>query len=526
MLSNIFWGIVLRTGQAAVEASPTLLCGFIVAGVLRCMLGVEGTRRLFGRSEWQGLLRAWAVGTILPVCSLGVIPIVREMRRAGVVGGVILAFVLAAPHLNPLSLLYGLTLSSPVVILFFGGGSLVIALLAGALWDRLAAVPGDVPEVRDEQLPAPGLKRLVAVAVAATRESVGPTLGYAAVAILLTGVVAGLIPFGSLSTTMRHDNPLAPLLMTALALPVFVGTLPGMMRIGLMFEHGNSVGAAFSLFELGIGVNLGTLIWLSSLFGWRRVLPWMGLVVAATLALAYAAEKPLYFAKEEVDHTHVFDDWSNPFVSGGEGSWQVVHAKLLEKVGVLEPVALGGLAFLMLAGGLLNRFDRQGRVEVYLAAQPEQQATPTARPIWNRDVPGPVLGLVAILGLVVFSIVALYIYYPDPQQAFDEITLVRAEALTAVNTGHREEAIRQLERWDLLTRKLQVGVFIRTGHLDQEKAETADDVRERVEEIRDALLQGEPERARGLVAALEAAHRKCRAAYEVGGRGYEVGGAR
>ena len=43
-------------------------------------------------------------------------------------------------------------------------------------------------------------------------------------------------------------------------------------------------------------------------------------------------------------------------------------------------------------------------------------------------MPGPVLGLIALFGLVVFSVVALYIYYPDPQEVFDEIVLVRAEA--------------------------------------------------------------------------------------------------
>jgi uncharacterized membrane protein YraQ (UPF0718 family) len=43
---------------------------------------------------------------MLPVRSLGVIPIAREMRRAGVSSGTILAFVLAAPQIDPVSLLY------------------------------------------------------------------------------------------------------------------------------------------------------------------------------------------------------------------------------------------------------------------------------------------------------------------------------------------------------------------------------------------------------------------------------------
>src|SRR5919204_1593479 len=286
MLPTIFWGVVLRTGQIAVESSMTLLCGFLVAGVMRRMLGVEGTRRLFGGSGWQGLLRAWAVGMLLPVCSLGVIPIAREMRRAGVPSGTILAFVLAAPHINPLSLLYGLTLSEPLVIICFAIGSLIIALAAGVIWDRLLASEQDGVKPGDEPMPAPGLKRLAAVVVAAAREAVGPAMGYVLIGLLFTGLLAGLLPHGCLGTTMRHDNWQSPLLMTAIALPLYSGPLQGMMRLGLMFEHGNSVGAAFALFELGIGVNLGLIVWLMTLFGWRRVLVWLALICAATLVLA------------------------------------------------------------------------------------------------------------------------------------------------------------------------------------------------------------------------------------------------
>src|SRR5260370_26057938 len=100
----IFWGVLVRSGQVAVESSTTLLCGLIVAGVMRRMLGAEGTRRLFGGAGWKGLLRAWGGGTLLPVGLLGGIPIARQMRRAGVPGGTILAFVFAAPPIHPPSL--------------------------------------------------------------------------------------------------------------------------------------------------------------------------------------------------------------------------------------------------------------------------------------------------------------------------------------------------------------------------------------------------------------------------------------
>jgi len=134
--------------------------------------------------------------------------------------------------------------------------------------------------------------------------------------------------------------------------------------------------------------------------------------------------------------------------------------------------------------------------------------------VWNRGVPGPVLGVVALLGLVAFSVVALFIYYPAPDQAFAEIVQVRTEAIVAVRTGKTEEAVRRIQQWDLLTRKLQVGVFLRTGSMDTATSKATEDLRERMEEVRDALLADDLAKAKELLAPLEEAYRTCRDRYQ------------
>ena len=68
---------------------------------------------MFGSGTWRELPQSWFIGMLLPICSLGVIPVVRELRRSRVSGGAILAFAMTAPLFNPLSMLYGLTLSAP-----------------------------------------------------------------------------------------------------------------------------------------------------------------------------------------------------------------------------------------------------------------------------------------------------------------------------------------------------------------------------------------------------------------------------
>src|SRR5262249_25434496 len=126
VIEMLWWSFVLRAAQAVVEASPTLLSGVLIAGVVRRMVGPDANRKLFGGAGARGLLRSWALGVLLPVCSLGVIPVLRELRRSGVSGGNVLAFALAAPLLNPISFLYGLTLAEPRAVFAYVGASLVL----------------------------------------------------------------------------------------------------------------------------------------------------------------------------------------------------------------------------------------------------------------------------------------------------------------------------------------------------------------------------------------------------------------
>ncbi|MCU0704922.1 MAG: permease, partial [Fimbriiglobus sp.] len=179
---TILIGFAVRFAQVGIEASLTLVVGVFTAAIFRRMVGPAGTRRLFG-SGVRGLMTGWLAGMLLPVCSLGVIPVARELRRAGVPGGTVLAFVLAAPLLNPISFLYGLTLAKPIVILAFAGCSLVLSTLAGWLWDRVFARHTDAAESKrladladSEPLPTPGLRRLLAVLVSAVKELTGRDL--------------------------------------------------------------------------------------------------------------------------------------------------------------------------------------------------------------------------------------------------------------------------------------------------------------------------------------------------------------
>ncbi len=511
-MNVIFWGGLVRFGEALLAGAPTLLVGLFVAGVFRKLIGPAVTFRIFGGTSWRSLPQAWLWGMLLPVCSIGVIPVVYELRRAGLKGGAILAFALTAPLFNPLSLLYGLTLSTPIVILSFAMGSLIVVTSVGLLWDWL--FPNSETHEPSEPLVPPGLKRLAAVAIVAARHMAGPTALYASIGLAGSIVLAAIFPFASLTDSMAHTDPWAPLEMLMLALPAYATPLNVMMQVGGMFVHGNSVGAAYVLLSLGTGANLGLIAWAWSTYGFKRAFVFLTAFIAVVMATAYAINDPLYSAGNvEHPHTHAFDVYACPF--SPSNSSDLPHrtwAKLSQDAQPYEIMALSAVALLLVGGLVLRVFDPGHRLEEALATASEDR---TSRASWlDATVPAPVLGVTAILGLIAFSIVGCFVYYPAPDQTLEDMRYVKADALSYASSKDVEKAAKSIETYDDLTRRLQVGYYLRHWQLSDYQQAKARVLRGRLEQLKDILEEKQFERVSQAVAAVSNAHRRVVAAFD------------
>jgi uncharacterized membrane protein YraQ (UPF0718 family) len=325
-METAWWGALVRIGQALLACGPTLLVGWLIAALMERLLGREGTFKLFGGHSWRQLPQAWLIGMLLPVCSLGVIPVLRQMRKSGLSGGTILAFGMTAPLFNPISVLYGLTLSDPFAIFVFCIATLTIVTLLGTLWDALFPRNWIEPEPLP---PTPyGVRRIGAVAVSMARQAADSSLFYVVLALVGVGVLAAALPPGVLQKAANQNDSLAPLTMAAVATLAYVTPMVAIVQVASMFQHGNSIGAAFVLLVLGTGVNLGLLAWVGRHYGLRPLLVWAGLLGGLAIAAGYLIDRPLSpEGVQPADHTHAFDMYCNPFLQGA--FWRVRHPTTL-----------------------------------------------------------------------------------------------------------------------------------------------------------------------------------------------------
>ncbi|MEM9368174.1 MAG: permease [Planctomycetota bacterium] len=467
VLSGLLGGS-LRMLEAFFASAPTLLVGMLVAGIMRFYLGVVGIQRLFGGDSLRSLPQSWAVGMLLPVCSIGVLPILIEMRRAKVKAGAMSAFALSAPLFNPLSLLYGVTLSRPNVILLFAFASLMVVTAVGLIWDlyssRRSSNSADDQDASKSSVI--GVRRLLAVVVHGCRQFVGPVGAFTFVAVLGVGLLAAALPWGALGHAMERDDLAAPARMAAVAIPAYATPMLAMSQLGMMFQHANSPGAAFVLLALGAGVNLGTLAWMARNEGLRSVLIWFGCLMLVVVSLAYAVNKPLVPpGVTPSGHTHAFDIYTNPIYNLDANAWAFASQKLADKFGLIEQVSAVIFAVIAVLGIL---FRCLGWSEGSLATNEAMQTTTQAVGEdlrFDRIVSPEVVGGTMIAGLIAISVVMCYAFYPSPDECQKEIAFIRTEVMSGARSGDTGHAKFWIPRWDEWTRRMEVGAFLRRGQV-------------------------------------------------------------
>jgi uncharacterized membrane protein YraQ (UPF0718 family) len=465
MNEALIWGFCLRVAQAFLQAAPFIFTGLCVAGLLHRLMGHAQTRWLFGSNTIGSLFQSWVIGMLLPGCSLGTIPIVKQMRKSGIAVGTIFAFALSSPLFDPLSLLYGLTLSKPATILAFALCSLVVVTICGALFDRW--FPNTEVQV-EEPPPTPyGVKRLLAVFVMMSRESISSSSGFVFCGLLGTAALSLFLPVGSLQRTMAHDNSWSPMLMTAIAIPAYTTPMNAMGQLGSMFQHGNSIGAAFNLLIFGAGVNMGLIAWMAWNYGGKKCLIWFGLMIAVVSGIAYGIERPLFPRDiQPIDHTHAFDTYCRAYSgearpTGGYAAdvWRRIRleTQLHELAGAVM------LTTLILAGLGLRKLDQRFVIEEWLNRPKPELASKS----WDIVLPRPVLVGIGFFVLVAGSIVGCYAYYPSPDEAIADLQLAKTEALGGAITGERQHALHWIPVCESWNRRLQVGAYIRSGRLSE-----------------------------------------------------------
>jgi uncharacterized membrane protein YraQ (UPF0718 family) len=122
-----------------VGALPFIVVAAFASAILEVYVSPDAIARLVPRNPLLGILLAPVFGLVFPMCECGIVPVARRMIQKGVPGATAIAFMLANPILNPLSI-YATYLAFPFarsMVLWRVGLGYLVAVLIGLVVQRL-----------------------------------------------------------------------------------------------------------------------------------------------------------------------------------------------------------------------------------------------------------------------------------------------------------------------------------------------------------------------------------------------------
>jgi uncharacterized protein len=133
----------VRTGATVfvavcTQAMPFLVVGVLISGAIAAFVSGSALRKVLPRRAALAVPVAGVAGVALPTCECAAVPVARRLIVQGAPSSVALAFMLAAPAVNPVVLVATAVAfpAEPRMVLARFAGSMATAVVTGWLWAR------------------------------------------------------------------------------------------------------------------------------------------------------------------------------------------------------------------------------------------------------------------------------------------------------------------------------------------------------------------------------------------------------
>jgi uncharacterized membrane protein YraQ (UPF0718 family) len=288
------------TFDLLLDASPYILFGILVAGLLRMFLSTEYVATHLGRGRILPIIKAALLGVPIPLCSCGVLPAAVSLRKQGASKGATTAFLISTPESGVDSITVSWALLDPIMTIARPLSAFATAITAGLLEnliqkpepmetediDRTCAVDGCCdandcdPDEHDshhsfQEKFYGGLRY-------AFGELWSDIAGWFAVGLILAGIITAAIPESAVSAVLGGGLG-AMLLMLLLGVPLYICATASTPVAAALIIKGVSPGAALVFLLVGPATNIASLSVLLGLLGRRAVSIYLGSIALVSV---------------------------------------------------------------------------------------------------------------------------------------------------------------------------------------------------------------------------------------------------
>jgi uncharacterized membrane protein YraQ (UPF0718 family) len=310
---DILMNIFIESWHVLVEASPYVLFGFFVAGLLKAFVSDSFMAHHLGKKTVGSVFKAAVIGVPLPLCSCGVLPAALGLRKQGASKGATTAFMISTPETGVDSMAVTYALIDPVMTVIRPIAASITAIVAGVLVnafpekeelslsmdgriDHVAGVDGCGCEhggcgVSGKLLLS---DRFFSGMSYAFGEMIGDIGRWLLLGVLVAGIISAAIPEDALAEYVGTGF-LSYLVMLVVALPLYVCATASTPIAASLLLKGLSPGAALVFLLAGPATNGATITVMLKTMGKRAAGLYVFSIVLCSLLLAWLTDK-LYIA--------------------------------------------------------------------------------------------------------------------------------------------------------------------------------------------------------------------------------------
>ena len=262
--------------------------------LLRRRLGDDRLRSLMGASPITAALRGIAIGFITPFCTYSAIPVLVSLRQAGVAPAGYVAFIVAAPVLDPI--LFGalaIIVGLPAALIYLAvafAAALMLALVAEKVdLDRFMkplASGGTSLSSRSgssEQIPWRGLRLEWRPAMGASRALLRTMLPLLVLGIAIGMAITAFLPPETVARVPGLSSQWAIPAAAAAGIFFYINTELFVPIADALGSAGIGVGAIVALTIAGAGANVPEFVILARLTTRRVLAAFGGYVLAVAI---------------------------------------------------------------------------------------------------------------------------------------------------------------------------------------------------------------------------------------------------
>lgn len=314
-----------------IDVLPFLAIGFLLSGLIHEFVPSQWVERRLGGSGIKPILYSTLIGTILPICCLGSLPVAVSLRQKGARLGPVLAFLVATPATSITALLvtYGLLGLKFTVFIFFAviAMGLIMGLVGNKVEGKAKVIVSPAQQALDpvcgmsvevgkaakteyggetyyfccshcqqafEHSPeeymregsrqvAHRIKHVFRYAFVDMVKEIGPEL---LLALALAALVAAVAPVGEF-VGAHFGGGLGYLFSLGFGLIMYICSTASVPLVHAFVSQGMNIGAGMVLLLVGPITSWGTILVLRKEFGGRILASYLAVVCVLSLALGY-----------------------------------------------------------------------------------------------------------------------------------------------------------------------------------------------------------------------------------------------